>query len=315
MRIIADLPDSVAARIRDLVFRGRYESSQSFLLAAVENQLALEATPEAFGVRALADTAGLLQRPPNAPQILQDAQASTQPLDGMVNRFLPVKLGARVLASLLVREDRDSILRRDFEATAAEAAREYGLFLLDLDTKVGRKRGERLSTGLPVGPRQEKSKKRYIQCFLCGDGQGALAALAMCARARNVVGEEVVGLTRAGVEFAMLESPVLDQGRYAQALGAAEVDYLLRHIAANVKGEAEAMRSVLAEIAKGRGEQAALVEFLGRTYGLSGGALGQMAAGLLARMRELGVVQVEGAGPRAVYREGPAAAQFRQSAD
>jgi len=310
MRLIVDLPESLAARIRDLVFRGRYDSTQSVLLAALENQLALEAAPEPFGVRGLAEAAALLQRPTATPELVPGGAGSEQPLDGMVNRFFPVKVAARVLANLLLREQRENVLRSDFEAAAAQAAREYGLFLLDLDLKVGRKRGERLSTGLPVGPVEQKSKRRYVHSFLCGDGGGALQALGFCVPGKNLVGEEVVGLTKPGAEFALLESPLLELGHYSGPLSTSEVEFLRRHMAANVPGEGDAARLVLSVVGEAPQSQAALLETIGKRYSLTGGALSQMAAGLLARMRELGVLLAEGAGAAAHYRRGPGAADF-----
>jgi Arc/MetJ-type ribon-helix-helix transcriptional regulator len=313
MRLITDLPESVAARIRDLVFRGRYDSTQSFVLAAVENQLALEAAPESFGLEGVAESAALLQRPSAAPEVVGGGKGSERPLDPMINRFFPVKLGARVLANLLLREQRENVLRRDLEAAAAQAAREYGLFLLDLDVKVGRRRWERLSTGLPVGPKERASKKRYVASFLCGDGEGALEALGLCARSANLVGEQVVGLTKAGADLALLESPLLDAGHYSAALSAAEVEFLREHVAGSVPGEAEAARVVLGVFREGAESQAVVLAAIGARYAVSGGALEQMAAGMLARLRELGAIGVAGTGAKATYQAGAGARSFLAS--
>jgi len=227
----------------------------------------------------------------------------------MINRFLPIKVGARVLANMLLKEQEEYIPAPDFKALAARVAREYGLFLRDLDRQIGRKQEQRLAIGFPAGEDEEKSKDRYLQHFLCAAPGSALRSLSLCCVERNLIGEEIVGLTEAGYDFSALPSPCLDAGDFISPLSAEEGAFLRRLIAERLPAEAEAMRFVLDQ-AQARATQEQVKQALGGHLGASGGALEQMASGLLARMRELRLIEVRGRGPQAALLPGPEAEEW-----
>lgn len=305
MRLILDLPDSLVRRIRELEFRGRYDSAQEFVWAAVENQLLLENRGELAALTASDELGGrLLSRPSSRPAIVEAEKMSPGPLWGMVNRFLPIKVGARVLGNLLAGEGKEWVLLDEFERRAATVAREFGLFLQELDVKVGRRMEQRLSIGLPVGRKAERSLARYQEHFLAATPESAMRKLGLAATATNLVGEEVVGITRAGVEFVNLSSPPLDEGDYTTSLSCGEAEFLKQIVRAHAEAEWALWNEILELLGEGGLSQEALRKALGERMGWEGGTLTTMLAGVVARMRELGLVRSRGRGPSALFEAG-----------
>lgn len=311
MRIVLDLPETLIARIRALLYSGRYESTQSFLFAAAENQLALEAAEFGEGEGAyLGSGAELLAMPGETPELAPEPPPSEKPLTWMVNRFLPLKVAVRVLTNLLLRGNRPGIPLVELEVRAGAAAREFGLFLLDIDRRVGRPPSERLSAGLPVGHREKRSLERFVHHFLCAHPTSGLRALGLASISQNLVGEQVVGLTAGGAKLASLTSPPLDQSTYTVALSSTETEFLRAQIASHAAGERKLLTGLLREMRGQPAGQEKLHGHLSDEYGWKGGSLATMAAGALARMRELGLVRSVGRGASVQYSLTPAGEEF-----
>lgn len=302
MRLIVDLPDELVRRMRELEFRGRYGSAEEFIWAAVENQLLLEERGTMLPPAAAAESWGrLLARPSSPVATVPAEEASAGPLWGMVNRFLPVKVGARVLANLLAHEGAEWVVLEELEAKAGAIAREFGLFLHDLDLKVGRRAEQRLSTGLPTGEQAEKSVSRYQEHFLASTPESALRKLGFAATAKNLIGERVVGITKAGADFAGLTSPPLDEGDYTICLSKQEAEFLIEQVKDSVKEEWGLWAELSGLLGKEGLAQEQLRLALAESRGWQGGTLTTMMTGVLARMRELGLVRSRGRGPGAIH--------------
>jgi Arc/MetJ-type ribon-helix-helix transcriptional regulator len=302
MRLIIDLPDGLVRRIRELEFRGRYGSAEEFIWAAVENQLLLENRGSLVALTAGDESGGqLLSRPAGELSTVEAQPASDTPLWGMINRFLPVKVGTRVLANLLADGAKDWILLEEFEHKAGAIAREFGLFLQELDVKIGRKMEQRLSVGLPVGRRAERSLARYEEHFLAATPEGALRKLGLAATSTNLVGEEVIGITKEGVEFGNLSSPPLDEGDYTVPISKEEAEFLKGRVRSSVPGEWALWKEIFNLLGEGGLSQEGLRSALGETKGWEGGTLATMMAGVLARVKELGLVRSRGRGPNAMF--------------
>jgi len=302
MRLLIDLPEGLARRIKELEFRGRYPSAEEFIWAAVENQLLLEEKGALVALTAGDDLGGrLLTRPSSTPQTVPAEQPTAAPLWGMINRFLPVKVGVRVLANLLADGGTDWVLLEEFERKAGAVAREYGIFLHDLDAKVGRKVEQRLSIGLPTGSKPVRSLSRYTQHFLAATPESALRKLGLAATSKNLVAEEVVGITEAGMKLTSLPNPALDGGDYTVSLSRDEAEFFKEQVCRSVRGEFDLWKEILELLGERGISQESLRAALKERKGWEGGTLAAMATGVLARMKELGLLQSRGRGPTALY--------------
>ena len=302
MRLIVELPEGLARQIRELEFRGRYDSAEQFIWTAVENQLLLESRGALAALTASDELGGrLLSRPASAPPTVAAEEGNAHPLWGMVNRFLPVVIGARALANMLAEEGAEWVLLEDFERKAGGIAREFGLFLQDLDAKVGRKGEQRLSVGLPIGSRPDRSLARYQDHFLAATPESALRKMGLAATTANLVGEQVVGITKAGVEFAALPCPSVDEGDYTSSLSEQETAFLRQQVRDSVPGEWALWTQILELLGESGLSQDALRTALGSKRGWEAGTLTTMLTVVLARMKELGLVRSRGRGPSALY--------------
>lgn len=260
---------------------------------AVENQLAMDATI-ARGPR----TSGTaqeqwLRRPESMPQ-RADAAAYGGALFALVNRLLPVKVAARVLANA------GAFDLGAYRATAALAARELGLRLRAEDLAEGRKGAARRWIALPVGEDEHATLERFSQHFTLsvspsGRLSGALAQLGLA-----VVHDGQPLLTDLGVGFAVAPNPILDQRsvRAQQVLSDEERGILVRALAGNVE-ESEAIRDFERLVRATGGEQTALDAALQEANGWSSAQAVAHRAAMLGRLRDMGVAEAIGRGPSA----------------
>lgn len=223
------------------------------------------------------------------------------PLWGQYNRIFPVKLVVRAIANggttqTALNSEDGWIQLHPLADHIADAARAFGSEIEHYDDQRGRGRGEKLSTGLPVGDDEERSKDRFQTHFVgraegTGDLTGAPPHL-LFVDIRNAEGAQQIGLTEAGREFATLPSPLLDGGANADdALSATEREFYLDHVDEDLPAEHQAMVTVAKAIRDGDDRPAELtnrVAFLNTEWSESQAKT--IRSGLTSRMYELGLV-------------------------
>lgn len=341
MIVCAELRQEQYRAIEALLSAGSFQSMSEFIRLAVDNQLTHEAgagsrlamtalevpdervpseavvsTMEASpsGARASARGAAPNLRIPAVLALALGARVTPReedlvsplgpgrrPLWGQVNRLLPVKTALRCLGSLLAEQGGGEVELRAFHRAAADTARQVGLALRSIDIAAGRRRSEWLATGFPIGDDVSKSATRFTDQFTAyprrdGEWDGALIRLGFIG-----VRDRGVGLTRAGLEWAAIENPVLDaHDAHGRGLGDAESRFYLDHVRASFPAEWKLMREVMEFVAAGlRREEidAALMD----AYGWTPAEAGTMRAGVLGRMSELGLIEKERLGTSIIY--------------
>lgn len=315
MRIVVDLPEYLVERARRLIANEKYRDLSSFVAASMENQLTLE--ERAYATEPLAPSE--LQEQPalvsriskpmplgveapreRLPTVAYGSRPNPQPVAqwpwGQINKLLPVKFTVRLLANQL--SDAEPVVPLDhFKLEAAQRARSFGLWLAGNDKKYGRRRDERLSAGFPIGRVPDTSLNRYATHFVGYERKsdkalfGALFELKL--GNAEVVGTKLsVGLTEAGIQFATIPNPVLDNSDLSSSLGNDEIGFYLEHIRARVPGEAYAFELILGLLTEGVNGREGLNERIRNRVGLdwTHAVVNTQRTGAMARMYELGLI-------------------------
>lgn len=222
---------------------------------------------------------------------------SNRPLWGQLYRFLPLKVGVRVLANLCADVPVD--IER-FHESASEIAHRFRFHLMDLDRRNRSGVGEKLATSFPTGKRE--SIRRYITQFLLnarptdGNHTGFMARMYF-ASINDDDGECFVCPTQAGLDFAGLPNPVLDVGNSSEPLSTEEVDFLLGHLSGSVKAEYEHLLAFLTLLRDGpmggeelnAGLQGYYLGFQKKGSQWSDAMINTMRSGVTSRTIELGL--------------------------
>lgn len=339
MRYIVDLSDNQNERIKNLMQKGQYSNIASFIFSAIENQLYLEesaksvvatdATPSGDNATILksiqkfdsAEFGLLLSRenmgniptidPPEDKVVIYPPERKGSDSNlwvwGQVNRIFPLKLGVRVLSNM-IKESGDNYVNLDnFRTKASSVAREIGLKLLAQENKDNRERELKVSSALPIGEPSFNSESRYRNHFLVslrktGFLDGASARFKFV-NAKKVGRDVRVGITKGGLEFALLENPILDKNDYNISLSNEELDYYISYVRNYVPGEYEAMKWMVLTISKGTNKREAINDALLKKYPELGAVIvNTQRAGLMSRMFELGLLGREKTGVHVKYK-------------
>lgn len=327
MKYVVNLPEYVVVKIRELLEKGEYEDFASFLLTAVENQLFLEHEDEEkltyepseetgkesmdiLSSKDFTDVETISMPSPGQylyPNIENEEKLG--PLWGQINRIFPMKMGLRILANML-RSTGPYVGLQDFQQKATSVARLYGLNLRKEDKKQGRSRNSFRSTGLPIHKIEAKSKQRYKTHFLAylrkdGVTEGALGRLKFVNLKREPEDNELIGITREGLDFASLENPVLDNNDTGKGtLSETETEFYIKHIFHNIPGESQAIRQILNHISNGISTPKELNKRLEgdyADYGWSEDVLNTNRSGLISRLHELGLIEKIREGKEVTY--------------
>lgn len=332
MRYLIDITSVQNDKVSNLIKKGRYQSIAAFINSAIENQLYLEESPpgvmadsvtqfhegsekqtDSYNKGSSGETYLVLLasdirevhtvRPPNEDRIMLVAGKNSDCrfwVWGQVNRIFPLKFSVRMLANLLKQNNTDTISLKSFKDITATNARSFGLKLVEFEKMKHAKRAERVSAGLPVGEEGFKSEARFKSHFLvtvrtADDSKlvldGALAKY-LFANIEGVDKEEKIGITKAGLEFAQLENPIIDKSEYNFTLSDAEVDYYLRHVAEHVQGEYKAIKLIISLIKKGVNRREDINEALIKYCSeWSPEIRNTQRAGLMSRMFELKLLE------------------------
>lgn len=318
VRILVDIPTNKAEEIAKLIRRGKYNSFQDFIIAAVDNQTYLEENPNPVQSssdettrptsRVAMPTGSSLLGSYTFP-IVEEPQPDRLYLTklwALHNRLFPVKLTVRVLANLLQETSMpEGYLSAEtlYQAVTSEAVR-FGKTLGKYEKQ--NKLASRVSVGLPNGT-AEKSLERFRNSFVGNvvhrQGQstelldGAPGILRFVNFMRDKSGTLLVGLTRAGLSFAELRNPILDDQNYSTPLSIQEADYYLAHIESKVPAELEVCQVLLRAISEGKSTPNALTQV--------GDEDPAVKASQVSRLVELGLLERKRSGQRVSYELTP----------
>jgi hypothetical protein len=306
IRYIVDLSSEISDEINKLIASGKYRSIQDFLAAAASNQLHLEQqgppqgiiiAPTSPSIEATTIYNALLVRdfgnlktvsPPNSEQVPGE-------LHGLWNKFFPVKITTRVLANML-KGASEYVPLEPSQERIADIARQLGRVIVRKERDLGRKRGDMISTALPWKREEFKAKMRFKSHFvghISSDKwiEGAPAALRLTNMIRSN-GTVSIGLTAAGLRFASLTNPVIDEENYTASLSQDERAFLIDQIRTELPDETQLMKSVITAVANGSRTPTALNSMLHELKPkLNDTELVTLRSGLLSRMYELNLMQ------------------------
>jgi len=231
---------------------------------------------------------------------------------GQYNRLLPAKVNCRALLHYL-REGRDGVALPDVEQEIAAAATRLGEILRFHDRRERLDRDEALSTAFPSAiDDADKSRRRYINQFLgTVNSQRQISGLLAGLKLINLAKQDQprVALTDAGLCFALLSNPVLDEGhgRVVRKFSSEETEFLLDHVAQSVPSESFAYRTILTAIKTGANTPEKIAEVLRREAppsmdrGLTESFIASQRSGAISRMCDLDLVRRLRQGVRVTY--------------
>lgn len=336
MRVIVDIPKDTVKDIADIVEDSGYNDTDEFIHAAVRNQVRIEKDSgsdkiENSNVQTLEEATSVYQegskKSEDADKIssaesLQlrnyssiDTVAAPSshridqgPLWGQYNRILPVKIVVRQLANAVQNNDEGQIDFTTFKEAVAESAREYGLRIEEQDQRKSRKRGEKLSSGLPTGDDPEKSKDRFVSHFVGRiDSEGSLTGAPAQLQLVNILERNgrKISITSSGLQFAEISNPLIDGdiGR-DKTLSQKERDFYIDHVRSNLPEEMKAMKLIAHSVNKGRNRPDELTNKISQiNTDWTDTQSKTMRTGLVSRMIELNLLKRVRVGQRGVGYE------------
>ena len=326
MRRILDVDPQLELKIEGIINVKGFRDFHHFATIALENQVAWEtgditgkgitnaldlqisqlnkAVPpgnEALEAT-LAANENLLRMPSQKPKLshLPIPENANNILWGQYYRFLPVKVGVRVLLNLYTEHLPEL---RDFTEKVTNVVLPFRHQLAKLDRMDRRSFGELLSATFPTN--DEKSIKRFVNQYMLHLRTSDMTLLGMMPELKliNVISDEngivKIGLTNFGSQFALLQNPVIDLTK-PESLSGDEINFLLSHIADNLPAEFEHMTIALKAIENGKNTREELNAALKGYYlhyhkgsEWSDTVINTMRSGLFSRLNELGLVRRE----------------------
>jgi hypothetical protein len=302
--VVVRLPSHLVRDIGQKVeTNGSYESISEFVALAVANQLALEGNedglPNPQGGASIGPEHGwlLFGRPPSdAPWFAEPRDIAFAPLFVLTNRLFPVKLACRVLANLQAAHQPVPIAL--FHREAVANARQLGLRLRSEDERERRRGGDRRWVALPVGPDEHAAGSRFAQFFTLGiSGSGDPTGLLPQLSLAYPSADHTCGLTELGWELAAAPNPVLGETGEPATLGQEERACLMKAVRSNPP-ELRSVAEFVDVVDAVAGSQAEVDAALQRAHSdwRQERATAHRAA-MLGRLRDIGLVELDGRGP------------------
>lgn len=338
MKYIVYIPKNIIGEIRKIIDKEEYSNLNEFIITSLENQIILETGEKIRGelipsfievpktitwkvskkkeykdyskwlsVENIDDIKTLPM-----PEIKDLEFPGTKYKDlwlwGQVNRIFPIKVGLRILSNMQ-KEKADFILLNDYHKKAGEIAKGFGYQLEKIDNQLKRKRGKRVSTALPIGKNAEKSERRYITQFLAikrTDGilEGGMARLKFVNIQSLNEKEDLIGITKEGLEFTKLVNPILDVDLHSEkTLSDEEADFYIKHIVNRVPEELNPCKRILQIIRNGSTSLTEIDKELKKIKPeWTDVVITTQRSGALGRMNELNILNKTKIGTKVFYK-------------
>jgi hypothetical protein len=246
--------------------------------------------------------------PPSPPSDLAPSVRQRGELWHMTNRLNPLKVSVRVLANMR-KSGQEWPTLTDFQSTAAWAARHLGQRLKKDDEQRRASRSARRAIAYPTGPKVEQSLQRFVSSFTLDTYSEHGGPLQLLNLAR-IQGDRAV-LTAAGWALSSQPGPLLD-GEEGHLLNEAEQGILRRQLQ-EAPGEGASVAQFLRLVQEVRGIQTMLDEYLDDTLPEWVTDIAVWRTGMLGRLRDAGLVEVDGEGKNARIRLTDAARAFMRN--
>lgn len=327
-RITVELPLRSLIHALELVDAGRYQGIDDLVAAAIEalyaeqGRAGLVVTGQGepmVSAESPSRVSGLEGADFREPRTVDPLPPTSRPhplLSIIVPRLFPCKLTLRHIARALGETGSEYIMAEEARKQLRYTAFSWTASLKQLDIGGGLHMGERLATAFPTADRdQERSMNRFLEAYL-GSAyasspvvSGALPFLGFVSLV-GPAGDERVGITKTGLEFAKTTNPVLDESETTfPPFRNEEVAQILAAIHTRSPEELEHMRVYVQTVLDlGRASRAALVAKMRTFYvrywsphGLSPGMVESLRATVNSRCRELGLVRTRRSGRTAAY--------------
>jgi len=293
--------------INILIQKGEYRTVQEFISTAIQNQIYLSKQPDThFSMESSqlnihknidetkSEFATSLELKNYNVEVQDSKTTNTKNiLSGFWNKFLPVKITLRVLANMQ-NEMKEPVLLDLLQENASDEGRRLGRILVKKEKGSGRKRGDRLFTGLPI-KRGEKSRLRFKSHFVGSlsrdkiDGMPGTLGLLYIFKGND--GKNYVSITERGLHFAEIPNSIIDNNDFSNALSEEEKIFLVEAIKSQLPDEYDAIILVMRLIDEGNTETKSLLRELESTYPeWSKNKLTVFLTGILNRISDLGLV-------------------------
>jgi len=305
MRYIVDISPEMVDVILKEIEKGEYRSVQEFIVNAVQNQIYLIDQPLIVSYPAQHTKKEINEKNDSINYlVLEKTDIGTinpesalrrSTLSGFWNKFLPTKITVRTLYNL-IQQNNGTVLLALLQEQASLEARTIGKILEKTEKKSGRKRGDRLFTGLPVKRNSEKSRARFKSHFVGSLTSSGIDGMSGTLRLLEIFtdndGQDYVQLTNYGKEFSELENPILDKKEYNETLSEKEREYLIQLIRTQLPEEYESMIFILNSIAQGNTDTSYLSREMTQNYpNLSENQISLSLSGALNRLVDLNLVK------------------------
>jgi len=249
----------------------------------------------------------------NAPGAVQTTPRPVgERLWGQVNRLFPLKLATRWLAKRA--SGSEWPLFGEIGDALADDAANLGSILEAIDLAAGRKRDELLATGLPRRG-NPASRDRFLSQYIARVTRAAeIYPGAICQYSLAAFQGERLALTEAGLEFARVRNPLLDEGiaELKATLTEDERAFLRNHIRVNVTGEFHDLQLIVNAVINGKDTPDSLLKATRGKLPVEWSDLmaRTQVSGLLARAVDLGLMSRIWDGRNLTYEASPTCSQF-----
>jgi hypothetical protein len=308
MRYIVDIPPVLVDIIQKQIGNGEYRSVQEFILNSVENQVYLLENPSEYIPQTMIEPSSekeeqkmhkftLQMKDIDLQTVEHDPSKHRNIMSGFWNKFFPIKITVRTLTNLIPNQNHgNEILLETLQESAATEARKIGFALVKSEKGSGRKRGDRLFTGLPVNKNIERSKSRFKSHFVgevnSGRPDGMPATLGLISISRGEDGRNYVHLTSQGLAFSKLVNPYIDNKDRNCILSKEEQNFLLNQIIQNLPQEFYEIKFVLNAISRGKTTTEKLSKDISTLKpSFSENRIATYLSGQLNRLTDLGLIK------------------------
>lgn len=316
MRIIIDVPPTIARRAAQAVEDGLFRSIDALVVEALFRLLPTDAGSPRLPVRGDQQLPRALDEPAASMlaaslpmgEYVYSTASDTGWLWGMINRVFPLKVAVRTCAEMA---RRGPVLLQSLHASFADRGQRVGELLAAADREQGRRRNEALAVGFPMSSDEQKARVRFAHQFIgrrsaAGTYVGGAFETALIGVTEP--GTDWVAPTELGWQFADLPNHVLDQGATSGPnLNEPEQQFYLCRISPQVPAERNAFSAILGVLSREPLEASLLASRL-RTFqdpDLPKTIRDTTRSGALARLTDVGGVFRTATGRSARYEIAP----------
>jgi hypothetical protein len=319
MRYIVDISPNIVDIIQDRINKGEYRTVQEFITTSLQNQIYLIEHPiDSYnqilktdrsllkGSEAISTEDLLKLNPISISTVDPDPNRLLNNLSGFWNKIFPVKITIRILSNLIENE-KGPVLLDSLQEVASREARKIGLSLMRSERGSGRKRGDRLFTGLPVSKNSESSKSRFKSHFVGEIRSNKIDGMPGTLRLLDIKiatdGKEYVSLTHLGLKFSNIENPYIDHGDKDSILSSEEKEFVINIIKDHLPEEFNEIRHLLKLIYEGKTNTKDLFDSVAKVkQDINENQIHTYLTGQLNRMTDLDLVNRKYDGLSYIYK-------------